>query len=84
MRAPISLFRRFLYALTASLGSTVLTLLALEGVFRLILPPSPVIVISDTANAPAEGPRVQRRDSKEVEVAGSPWSPRAGRGSRLT
>jgi hypothetical protein len=69
MRAPISLFRRILFALTASLGSTVLTLLALEGVFRLVLPPSPVIVISDASNAPTGAPRVEKRALEKVEVA---------------
>ena len=69
MRAPVSLFRRFLFALTASLGSTLLTLLALEGVFRLVLPPSPVIVISDASNAPTGAPRVEKRALEKVEVA---------------
>lgn len=68
MRAPISLFRRFLFAVAASLGSAVLTLLALEGVFRLVLPPSPVIVISGTSNAPAEDLRAEKRGPEKIEV----------------
>jgi lysophospholipase L1-like esterase len=69
MPTPISQLRRVLFALTASVGSMALTLLVLEGVSRLVLPASPVIVISDTSNAPTEGPRVERRDPEKIEVA---------------
>ena len=69
MRAPISPFRRFLFALTASLGSTALTLLALEGVFRLVLPPSPVVVISDVSNVPAKGSRAEKGGVEKIEVS---------------
>ncbi|HEX7616779.1 MAG TPA: hypothetical protein VF554_16075, partial [Thermoanaerobaculia bacterium] len=85
MRAPISLFRRFLFALAASLGSTLLTLLALEGVFRLVLPPSPEIVISDASNVPANGPDVEKGAPEKIEVVkvSTLFSRTKDRGTRL-
>ncbi len=82
---PISRLRRFLFALAASLGSTVLTLLALEGVLRLFLPASPGITTFDASNVPTAGAREEERVPEQVEGedVSTLFNPTKGRGARL-
>lgn len=69
MVGRISRLRRVLFALTAAVGSTLLTLLALEGAFRLAVPAAPLVVLTPAAELPAGRAGGEGRSLGKVEVS---------------